>query len=52
MENSKLDEDEKLVAQSPSQPCCPNCQTALGTPNDQGQRPIDKIPEERQKKGT
>ena len=42
---------EKVVAQSPSQPCCSGCQKALGTPNSQtGEKPIDKIPADRQKK--
>jgi len=50
MENSKLSNDENLVAQSPSQPCCAGCQKALGTPNEDGQRPIDKIPSDRQTK--
>jgi RHS repeat-associated protein len=50
MENAKLNDDEKVVAQSPSQGCCDGCQKALGTPDDSGQRPIDKIPADRQSK--
>ena len=43
--------DEKMVAQSPSQPCCPGCQDALGQPKgDPPTKPIDKIPADRQKK--
>ncbi len=47
MENMDRQNNEQLVAQSPSQPCCPGCQKALSK-GEPGLRPIDKIPEDRQ----
>lgn len=41
---------ERVVAQSPSQPCCAGCHAKLSQPDANGQRPIDKIPSERQQK--
>jgi hypothetical protein len=49
MERSAAQNDETVLAQSPSQPCCAGCQKALGQPDPKtGVRPIDKIPSDRQ----
>jgi RHS repeat-associated protein len=40
-------EGERVVAQAPSQNCCPKCRTTLGQPDANGNRPLDKIPEDR-----
>lgn len=48
--NNLPDPDQKqtLLAQSPSQGCCPGCQKALGKPDSTGAKPIDKLPSDRQ----
>jgi RHS repeat-associated protein len=48
MQNVEKDSDERLVAQSPSQPCCRGCNGTLGRPDPvTGARPIDQIPPDR-----
>ena len=38
---------ERIVAQSPSQPCCSRCQSALSEMGDAGDRPLDRVAPER-----
>jgi uncharacterized protein RhaS with RHS repeats len=51
-ERSASKNNEELVAQSPSQPCCSGCRKELGDPakadKETGARPLDKIPPDRQ----
>jgi hypothetical protein len=48
MNNQPLGEGDSLAAQSPSQGCCNGCNEVLSQPDSAGNRPIDKIPPDRQ----
>lgn len=50
LQNNPRGDGEHVVAQCPSQPCCQGCQSALGKSDANGNRPLDKIPQDRQTK--